>query len=383
MPSNPGLDIIVPEYNELSRQGDERFDSQLRYFSDLSERYNVILIDDASTDGSWQRMAVVAPQDRPGLHTSRMVENGHKILAVKKALEISKADYVLLTDFDSTVTTPEEISRALQKFEANSRLACVSLKLVPEGSSIYSKFQDMEYAIGRKVVGGYMVSQKKLRCVPGAAGIWKRRVLREVLREHSGRHNGDDLESTAIAIRKGYDIEYEPSVVVQTMVPQNPRDFYRQRKRWELGALETYEKERGFYLGQIKSLRSRLGHVTLLDWWAWFTTLMVPFFLANGLKNPASFAIYGSIELCITIAVSYLSRNELRSKKELMLIPVFPIYRFLATLPRLAALQEFLRRKISGDKITLQPLHINNFLIIENLSPLQIASLQTFVHRIS
>src|SRR5438132_12564133 len=106
MPWNAGLDIIVPEYNELSRQGDERFDSQLRYFSELSEHYNVLLVDDASTDGSWQRMVALAPKDRPGLHPTRMVENGHKILSVKKALEISKADYVLLTDFDSTVTTP-------------------------------------------------------------------------------------------------------------------------------------------------------------------------------------------------------------------------------------------------------------------------------------
>jgi cellulose synthase/poly-beta-1,6-N-acetylglucosamine synthase-like glycosyltransferase len=100
------LDIIVPEYNEDSRQGADGFRRQLAYLVRLSRRYNVFLVDDASTDESWDRIVQGSRKSHPRLHLVRMDKNGQKVLAIKRALEMSTAEYVLLTDFDSRIVEP-------------------------------------------------------------------------------------------------------------------------------------------------------------------------------------------------------------------------------------------------------------------------------------
>ncbi len=340
------IDVIVPEFNELSRRP-ERFDAQVAYFSKISRKFNVILVDDASTDGSWERLVELNAQSGGKLHLFRMEQNGQKVQAIKRAVEMSRAEFVLLTDFDSTVMNPGRVRRALRKFRSNPKVGSVSLRLMPEGRSLFSMLQDLEYAIGRAVFCRYLLMQNRLRCVSGAAGLWRRRALQDALREHSGRHNGDDFEATAIAMRKGYAMAYEKSVVVETFVPQNPRDFYRQRRRWELGALETYDKEKRFYFEQIRTLHSKLGHVTIFDWYTWLTALTLPLFIVNGLLNHSVFELYMLVQGALTASAGYLSRDEIRDRKELLLLPIFPFYTLFAVIPRLSAMYQFLRGRRS------------------------------------
>jgi cellulose synthase/poly-beta-1,6-N-acetylglucosamine synthase-like glycosyltransferase len=248
------------------------------------------------------------------------------------------------------------LMRVLWRFEREPLLAGLALRLVPEGTSLFSRLQDLEYSIGRAVFGAYTSSQRKLRCVPGAARIWRRKVLLDVLKEHSGRHNGDDLEATAIALRKGYKMGYESSLMVRTLVPQNALELFRQRKRWELGSLETYGRERKFYLSQVKNIRNRLGHVTLLDWYSWCTAVLSPLFLANWFFHLPVALAYALFELGLTVGAGYLARNEISNRKELVLIPLIPIYRFLGSIPRMAALCELIGAKISRESASDQTL---------------------------
>jgi cellulose synthase/poly-beta-1,6-N-acetylglucosamine synthase-like glycosyltransferase len=373
------IDVIVPEFNELSRRP-ENFDSQADYFVRLSRMFDVILVDDASSDGSWEKLVDLNAKAGSRLRLFRMEKNGQKVAAIKRAVDASRAEFVLLTDFDSTVMKPELIPGALEKFRENPRLASLSLRLLPEGGSLFSRFQDIEYAIGRAVFSRYMLSQKMLRCVSGAAGIWRRSVLQGALKEHSGRHNGDDFEVTTIAMRQGYAMGYDPSIVVETLVPQGPVDLFRQRRRWELGALETYEKENRFYRKQILGLRSKLGHITILDWYAWLTTLLFPVFIINGLLNHAVLEIYACIELSLTGTVGYLSRNEVKSRRELMLLPIFPLYRLFATVPRLAAMYRFLRGR-KPRQGPLRPPRDRGLWAAD--SPQQVAALTRLLNRIA
>lgn len=355
----------------MSRQG-RGFDSQLEYLSELANQYNVILVDDASTDGSWERILELSPRLNPKLHLMRMERNGKKVQAIRRAVGTSDADYVLMTDFDSRISNPEAIPLALQKFEENPRLAALSLKLVPEGTTFFSKFQDVEYAISRGIFARYLNGQGSLRCVPGAAGIWDRKVFLKVLKEHSGRHNGDDLESTAIALRRGYDAEYAGDVVVTTIVPQTPAALFAQRRRWELGSLETYDKERSFFSGQVRNLTSRLGHITILDWYAWMTTIMLPVLIINWVINPIVASAYVLFELSLVSVLSYVARDELKNKRELILVPFFPFYRVLSTIPRIAAAFGYITGVRSQTKPPM-PLYLNRFPAVQHSPSSQMA----------
>jgi cellulose synthase/poly-beta-1,6-N-acetylglucosamine synthase-like glycosyltransferase len=371
--ANASIDIIVAEFNELSRQGPS-FDDQLDYFSRLSESYNVILIDDASTDGSWERIVGRSHELNPRLRLMRMEKNGKKVQAVRRGVERSDADYIFLSDFDSRIANPEEIPTVLKRFEEEPSLGGVSVKLVPEGDSIFSRFQDLEYAISRGVFARYLNRQGRLRCVPGAAGIWRREVFLQVIREHSGKHSGDDLESTAIALRRGYSTEYNGEVVVSTAVPQSYPAFFQQRSRWELGSLETYDKERRFFAGQAKNLRNRLGHVTLLDWYAWASAILYPVFILNWVFEPRVASAYMTLEVSLALLMGYLSRNEVRSKKELLLAPLFPLYRLMEVIPRFAAALKFLAgrraRSIPTAYIPVHSLPITRGLSVRQVVPI-------------
>lgn len=336
------VDVIVPEYNEFSKLGD-RFYDQLCNLENLARQFNVFLIDDCSTDGSWERLVKVSKRICPHVHLLRMEKNGNKIFATRRALQISAAEFVILTDFDSTISNPEDIQDSLEKFDANPKLAGMALRLLPDGNLVLSKLQDMEYAFSRAIFSRYMGSQQKLRCIPGAAGLWRRKILLEALEEHSGRHNGDDLEATVIALRKGYSTQYERSIVVRTIVPKNTSELFKQRRRWELGVLETYEKERKFFVGQVKNLHSRLGHVALLDLYTWTTLFLLPFFIITYFLHPIMTVSYLVLEFVLIGMAGYVSRSELQNKKELVLLPLFPVYLFLVTVPRFPAMYQFLK----------------------------------------
>lgn len=338
------IEIIVPEFNESSR--DPEFNSKLDYLSKLAETFDVRLVDDASTDGSWKKICEYMETHHPKFRASRMITNGQKVGAIISAVEESTRKYVLLTDFDSTISTPEGIGYALKRFERNSNLAGIALKVVPDGKSILAGLQDIEY-LTTHVYGGYTGKQKKVWCVPGAGGIWRKDVLKEVLQEHSGRHNGDDLETTAIAMRKGYDIGYDPSIVVKTIVPESISSLHKQRKRHELGWLETVSKEKGFYYKQARNLKNRLGHVTLLQTYYWATLPLGIASMAQFPNNPQAFASYYLTDLAITGLMSYLKRDDLKSKKELALVPLMPIYRPIVSLPaKVAAVYEFFKSNV-------------------------------------
>lgn len=339
--------IIVPEYNELSRDP-TGFEEQLAYFSDLSRAYDVKLIDDASRDGSWERIQEYIKSKKPNFQAIRMKKNGQKVGAIKKGVECSPNKYVLLTDFDSRITNPEEIPNILSHFEENQKLAGIALKVVPENNSLMSKLQDLDYAMGRVIGALYLRKSKKLRCIPGAGGIWRKDVLLELLNYHSGRHNGDDMETTALAQKHGYDVIYNPSIVIKTKTPQGIKDLFRQRRRWELGALETFDKEKRFYLNQVKNLRNRFGHITLWEWYNWASLPLTAIIAGMSIKDGNPYLLsYYLWDLGLTTLIISLAKNEIQNKRELVLLPLMPFYRAIANFPaKLSAFYNFSKTKI-------------------------------------
>ena len=63
-----------------------------------------------------------------------------------------------------------------------------------------------------------------------------------------------------------------------TRPPLTFRDLVKQRVRWNLGYLETFYKERGYYFKQMRQ-RTRVGVVTLIDIGIVFFLLMLPLLL--------------------------------------------------------------------------------------------------------
>ena len=102
------VSIVVPIYNEVETVDElcRRLHSALSQVTD----YELVLVDDGSTDGSWDLLLAQAARD-PRLRAARLSRNfGHQI-AITAGLDLARGDAVVIMDGD--LQHPPEVIPAL------------------------------------------------------------------------------------------------------------------------------------------------------------------------------------------------------------------------------------------------------------------------------
>ena len=151
--------VVVPEYNEKSRSN---LEGRLDYFAWLADTYkdflDVIIIDDASTDGSKEELSDYVERNTPAFKAVFMSKNGNKIGAIEKAVDTAPdyIDTVLLTDFDSSI--PEEsmahFDDMVDSLNSDSGLGGFALRVDGENTdTLLGYIQNLEYTLGRAFDG--------------------------------------------------------------------------------------------------------------------------------------------------------------------------------------------------------------------------------------
>ena len=104
------LTVIIPCYNELENLKRGVLDQVEKYLKDQPFSWEVIISDDASTDGSAELTQKLINQ-KPGF---RLIKNqkGGKAFAIKSGIEGAKGKYVLFSDMDQSTPLTE-----FKKFE--------------------------------------------------------------------------------------------------------------------------------------------------------------------------------------------------------------------------------------------------------------------------
>lgn len=103
---NAFLSVIIPSYNEVANLKRRCLDEVANYLEKQNYRYEIILSDDGSTDGTvkllrqWQKK--FASKLKNG--TILLLENPHggKVFAVSAGMKIAKGQWRLFTDFDQS-----------------------------------------------------------------------------------------------------------------------------------------------------------------------------------------------------------------------------------------------------------------------------------------
>jgi len=109
---SPMVSIVIPLFNE-----EDSLDSLhlaiLDALSSNQQEYEVIFVDDGSTDGSWARIQTLASQD-PNVRGIRLRRNFGKAAALSTGFDAAKCDIVITMDADLQ-DDPKEIPRFLAK----------------------------------------------------------------------------------------------------------------------------------------------------------------------------------------------------------------------------------------------------------------------------
>lgn len=265
--------IIVPVFNAEKTIG-----KMIETIRDQGYLDNCLFIDDASTD---RTASILSHYDIKALFLKK---NGQKIGAIKTVLEKLDAlpPYIVLTDGDTFFYDHGEINKAIYQaidFMHKEGLAAIGLKAVPNNlKGLLEKCQYWEYCADRSIHN--LLSKKKhMRCIPGAGGIYETAVLLEVLQLHSLKHAGDDMETTALVQRLGYKVGYYSGLEARTDVPTTFWGLIKQRIRWTTGAMETYIKERRFYVKQKGRYGFQIFYETvkIITYLGWYYALITNF----------------------------------------------------------------------------------------------------------
>ena len=99
------LSIIIPQYNELSNLKKGLLHSAFEYLSEQSFSYEVLIVDDGSTDGSLEYLKENY-SDKDFLKIIG-AEHGGKPAAINRGIEESSGEYILFTDMDQSTPLSE------------------------------------------------------------------------------------------------------------------------------------------------------------------------------------------------------------------------------------------------------------------------------------
>lgn len=226
----PSVTLIVPCWNEEKTLAKTIF--SLLALEYPKDKLKLLLVDDGSTDSTWELMQQFAQNPQIAIYTK---PNGGKHTALNFALEKVSTEFVGCLDADSFVD-PIALKRIISTFEHNPHASCVTpaIKLY-KPSTIVQRIQNAEYYVSvfikkmMGLIGGIHVT-------PGPFSIFKREVFDQI-GPYRKAHNTEDCEIALRMHTHDLLIENCHTAYVYTVGPRTIKALYKQRVRWTQGFL--------------------------------------------------------------------------------------------------------------------------------------------------
>ncbi|MBC5793266.1 MAG: glycosyltransferase family 2 protein [Nanohaloarchaea archaeon] len=359
--------LIVPAYNE-----EEIIENTLDHLNDLEPYFEEIyLMDDASIDSTQQRIEEYLKENDTDVKVAYMMENGDKVGAIREAVRHTDSENVVLTDSDTELSNPEKLEDAETYLDEN-KLEGLAFKIVPDCSSenlkdrIWTRLQDFEYAMTRSFAD-YTTGEsfrldpdhKKVKVVPGAGGMYKTEELQEALDNHSGKHAGDDIETTSyVQLIQDGAIDHFDDIVMKTKAPISYEELNAQRKRWMKGGFQAFQEQPLEHLKETLS-GSRYGQVMATETAAAATA---PLLLGKagfeasqgdfaGMADSLEHLAYVQVGMTAVLGSHAISKDDFVDKKTIPAGAAMPLYKPAVVIPSLVqAEKEVVTEEVSEAK---------------------------------
>lgn len=353
----PSVSIVIPAYNEGGNI-EKCLDSLLR-LDYPKDKLEIIVVDDGSTDDTSMK---AKKYEKSGVKVVRQ-KNAGKGAALNTGINEASGELVATMDADSHVTQ-NVIKELIPFFEDDEKVMAVTptVKIAP-GGSIIKEFQRIEYLM-------ILFSRKLLSYIdavpvtPGPFSMFRRKVFGEI----GGFDEHNLVEDQEIALRiqaSHYRIRSSVSdrATVYTEPPDNMKDLFMQRKRWQRGGVRNYWKYRYMITGEFGDFGLffiPLNFATLGAFFIVFSLLMnavfnVPYYahyipLESVKMSVNMFTVIGVFVLAASLAWLYMAvasfRTERVKLRYLLLFIVFYWYMMMGANLLMAA-AEIRREKCS------------------------------------
>ena len=233
----PSVSIIVPAFNEMDGIL-STIDSCIAvdYPPELLE---VIVINDGSTDATWDNI-LQAKLRHPQILAVDLGRNYGKRAAMAEGVRRSTGEVLCFVDSDSYLA-PDAVVSLVQPF-VDERVGAVvgHAEVRNAGHNWLTKMQQVRYYSAFRVIKGTeSLFSGSVTCASGCCAAYRAELVRELLpawetQRFLGRPAtfGDDRALTNRVLRK-HRVVYQRSARAETVVPDEPRRFFRQQLRWK------------------------------------------------------------------------------------------------------------------------------------------------------
>lgn len=209
------LSVVIPSYNEMGNLRKGTLSKVKRYLDKQDYRYEVIVVDDGSTDGSREYVKDFAGEEKE----FRLIENSHsgKAGAVTTGVLNALGDYVLFTDMDQA-TPIEEVEKLLQFALKGYDVVIGSRNSNREGAPLTRKIMAKSMMILRSTIVGLSEIRDTQCGFKLFSKVAARNIFEKAKEVHHGFHSihrssvtaGFDIEVLFIAKNMGYKLKEVP-----------------------------------------------------------------------------------------------------------------------------------------------------------------------------
>ncbi|MDN5760806.1 MAG: glycosyltransferase family 2 protein [Microlunatus sp.] len=363
---HPFVTVVVPAYNE-----EVVIEHCLRsILRSAYDRYEVIAVDDGSSDDTYARMQGVAADS--ARITALTQPNAGKGAALNTGIARARGSVIMLVDADG-LFGPHTIIRMLRGFTDDGVGAVCGNDRPVNLDRLQTKFLALISHLGTGLMRRAM---SELHCVPvvsGNVGAYRREVLDGTgpLREDTV---GEDLELTWRVYALGRRITFAPHALLYAESPSTPRALWRQRVRWARGLLQVTR----LHWRMVGNPRHGMFGAFLV--FNTLTQIVVPFLQVLGLLLLVGFALAGQqtslpidawavllfVGLPLSVALLLLSVALDRTPRDLMYVwtlPIWPVYSGVMTLVMIRAVW----LELSGAENRWNKLHRTGTVSVEGL----------------
>jgi hyaluronan synthase len=230
------LSVVLPVKNEEANIAEVvRRCFAAKYPSDKIE---LIVIDDGSTDNTWQVLERIKP-DFPRLQIHRFEKNKGKRHGMAWGSEKATGEILIFMDSDSLVE-PEGFYRIIQPFYDESVGAVAGhTQIIVEEENIISKMESVRYFVSQRVMKAAESVFGAVTCCPGPFSAYRRDAVMKVLPKWLNQKFlgaaatfGDDRSLTNRILRD-YRVVYHAGARCSTFAPANWPGFMKQQLRWK------------------------------------------------------------------------------------------------------------------------------------------------------
>jgi len=234
----PLVTLVVPAYNE-----GPVIEAAITSLLKLDyPQFEVIVVDDGSTDDTYERALAVARQSQTVQVRVLTKPNGGKADALNTGMTHARGEFILNMDGDTKLSR-NTLRACIRHFDDPKIGAVAGNVKVLNRENVWTRVQALEYIEGLAMARKAQSFLRSVNIIPGPLGMFRKSVLQQV-----GGYDDDtfaeDCDLTLKMLMRGWHVAYEPTAIAWVETPSGLLDLLKQRYRWTRGILQAMRKHK-------------------------------------------------------------------------------------------------------------------------------------------